>query len=611
MSDLNKRLAALSPQKRALFEEALKNKQSRLLARSAKKEAFAIPDEYETYDVVILGGGLAGLTLALQIKQTRPETSILVIEKRKHPVPEAAFKVGESIVEVGSHYLSNILGLKDHLQSEQLPKFGLRFFFSAAGNDNIAKRPEIGATFFPPVPSYQLDRGRFENMLGRRIQEKGILFWDGCKVEQVHFDRPLHFMRVNWGDTQTEIATRWLVDASGRAGYLRRQLRLEQELPHKINAAWFRVDKRIDIEDWSDNSQWRSYVPPGQRWLSTVLLLGHGYWVWLIPLASGGTSVGIVTDATIYPYHDINRRERALEWLQKYEPQCARMVEPFFDELLDFRALKNCAHGCKQVFSGDGWCLTGEAGAFLDPLYSPGTDFIALSNTSVTDILIHALDGEDVQERARLLNQNYLNGFDIYLSTFNQQYALMANRMVMTTKIIWDFGTYWAFIALLFFQGKFCDANFLASVAGVMSRYALLHARMQQFFREWNALEEETDAYAYVDALSLDFLYRLDEQLIAETSEEELKARLADNMALFEQFAVAIFHKAARNLPETRSTNRINPYAISLKPERWEAEGLFQAAEEITVSESFKEDLKKIWRELPLPVGMESTPTFS
>jgi len=56
-------------------------------------------------DVVVLGGGLAGLTASRQLKLMRPETSVVVVEKREHPVPEAAFKVGESVAEIGAHYL--------------------------------------------------------------------------------------------------------------------------------------------------------------------------------------------------------------------------------------------------------------------------------------------------------------------------------------------------------------------------------------------------------------------------------------------------------------------------------------------------------------------------
>src|SRR5947207_11532840 len=105
----------------------------------------------DQYDVAILGGGQAGLTLAVQLKKARPATRILVIERQKHPVPEAAHKVGESTVEIAAHYLRDVLGLHEHLQKQQLRKFGLRMFFSCDTNSDIARRVELGSTVFPPL----------------------------------------------------------------------------------------------------------------------------------------------------------------------------------------------------------------------------------------------------------------------------------------------------------------------------------------------------------------------------------------------------------------------------------------------------------------------------
>ncbi len=71
---------------------------------------------------------------ALQCRQKLPDAKITVLEKRAHPVPEAAFKVGESTVEVAAHYFGDVLGLKQHILDDQLPKLGLRFFFPAGDN---------------------------------------------------------------------------------------------------------------------------------------------------------------------------------------------------------------------------------------------------------------------------------------------------------------------------------------------------------------------------------------------------------------------------------------------------------------------------------------------
>src|SRR5258708_5859258 len=87
--------------------------------------------QQSSYDVVILGGGLAALTLSLQLRKKRPEISILMLEMRNYPASVAGHKVGESTVELGSHYLREVIGLKEHLEAHQLPKHGLRFFFKS------------------------------------------------------------------------------------------------------------------------------------------------------------------------------------------------------------------------------------------------------------------------------------------------------------------------------------------------------------------------------------------------------------------------------------------------------------------------------------------------
>src|SRR3546814_314202 len=80
-------------------------------------------------DVTILGGGLAGLTLAIQLRRQDPPLRVTVVERHAHPVREAAFKVGESPVEIGAHYFAHVLGLRDPPHRAPVRTLGFRFYF--------------------------------------------------------------------------------------------------------------------------------------------------------------------------------------------------------------------------------------------------------------------------------------------------------------------------------------------------------------------------------------------------------------------------------------------------------------------------------------------------
>ena len=336
-------------------------------------------------------------------------------------------------------------GSSRHLRAGQLEKLGLRYFFPQGENRDLARRVELGPPTFPPVPSFQLDRGRLENLLLAELRQSGVEVLDDCAVKQIALEPLNHTVGIETRDGQArEVRARWVVDASGRAGLIKRQLGLTRPADHGANACWFRVPERVMVDDWSDDPEWRARVPSGQRWLSTNHLMGRGYWVWLIPLGSGSTSIGIVADGDLHPFSRLNRFERALDWLREFEPQCAEVVETYQDRLEDFLALRHYAHACERVFSPDGWSLVGEAGVFTDPFYSPGSDFIAIGNDCAADLIVRTARGEDVRERAEAFNTNYLRLFDAFLRLYSGQYPLMGNAQVMTAKAAWDNGAYWA-----------------------------------------------------------------------------------------------------------------------------------------------------------------------
>jgi len=503
------------------------------------------------YDVVILGGGLAGLSLARQLQLEAPSVRTLVAEKRQHPVREAAFKVGESSVEIGAHYFQKVLDLEPHLRSQQLEKLGLRYFFPHGDNRDLKRRVELGAPEYSSVPSFQLDRGRFENMLLQLVRSSGAEVLDGCSVKAIALDGAGHSVTILRAGVERTVTARWVVDASGRAGLLKRQLGLARPSGHAANASWFRFKTRLRVDDWSDDPAWKARVPTERRWLSTNHLMGKGYWVWFIPLGSGSTSVGIVADSALHPFNRINRLERAIDWLREFEPQAAQVVEAHTGDLEDFLALQHFAHGCARVFSGDRWALTGEAGVFTDPFYSPGSDFIAMGNECIADLIARDVGGEDIAARAESFNQTYLRLFDAFIRLYEGQYPIMGNAQVMTAKVSWDNGCYWGITALLYFQRRYRRPEFIASIEPLMRRFFVLHARMQSFFQAWDRADQRSYADAARNVLDVDFLRRLMSRLSGPMMDDDaLGARLEENYALLEAFAQSWQAIASKDYPE-------------------------------------------------------------
>jgi flavin-dependent dehydrogenase len=596
MSDLPTRLAALSPEKRALLQKMLRQ-ETRF--SGLKEQAAANNTETNRYDVVILGGGLAGLTLALQIKKTRPTTTILVIEKKALPLPETEHKIGESTLEIGSHYFDTIIGMKQHLDAEQLPKLGLRFFTKAHDNSDIAQRIELGSFRFLWHPSYQLNRARFENALASECVRLGVAIQDQCVVRDISFATEQHLVKVELEKKYTSVAARWVVDASGRAAILRRQLGLTQQVGHDANAVWLHIDDEIDIGSWSDNSAWLDRIKKGLRRLSTNHLLGDGYWVWLIPVVTGSTSIGIVADNSLHPLPTLNKLDRALAWLHKYEPQVAAAIENSPGTIEDFRVQRHFAHGCKQAYSPDRWCLTGEAAVFTDPLYSLGSDFIGMGNTFITDLITRELEGESIQERSEFFNWFFLETwFRIGIALYENNYSLMKNTQVALAKILWDSGIYWAYFGTLFFHRKLSDLAFMTSIREQIQRVMDLTIRLQAFFREWDDIEKKEWHGRAIDWSEIKFLYNLHWGMGVGLDDNGLKEHLTQNVRIMETVATEMFFYATRSFPNIPRNQQINPYAISLDPEQWSKEGLFLNQEREPLPSDLAADLQRMWLEL-------------
>ncbi|MGE2722437.1 NAD(P)/FAD-dependent oxidoreductase [Mycolicibacterium celeriflavum] len=521
---MRSKLSELDPQARAA------------LARRIRNQLSGSGSAATDHDVVIIGGGAAALTLALELRSARPGTRILIVEPTARPVPEVTHTVGESTVEVSAHYLRERLGLGDHLSTAQVRKMGLRMFFSHNGNTDIASRVELGSSSFVPQVTYQIDRGRLENELARRCAAEGIVDVRG-RVRAVEFGDDANTVVYQHGEESIRTTTRWVVDASGRNRTLSRQLDLKRGTDHHCNAAWFRVKAELDVGRWSDDPDWHARLVEGDRALSTNHLMGEGYWVWLIRLASGATSVGIVADPDFHPFDEFNTLGKAKAWIREHEPQCADDIARYDDLIMDFRVMKHYSHAATKVFDATArWCLTGDAGIFLDPLYSSGLDLVAIGNGLITDMIVRDLDGSDVTARAGISDSLYRSLAEMWLAVYERQYTLMGAPTVMSAKIIWDVAFYWGFIGLLYRNGRFVSVADDPAVVPHLEGLIALSNRVQRFFREWAAVEGRESPVRFVDLYApLNFMVTLHEAMMEPAP--DFTARFDANGLLLRQLA--------------------------------------------------------------------------
>src|SRR5260370_32967719 len=106
------------------------------------------------YDVIILGGAFSGASTAILLRRDHPQLRVLIVEKAE------AFdaKVGEATTEMSAMFLTRRLAMWHHLETEQLPKEGLRFWFSNEKVTGHANATEAGGYLRSAVPSFQLRR---------------------------------------------------------------------------------------------------------------------------------------------------------------------------------------------------------------------------------------------------------------------------------------------------------------------------------------------------------------------------------------------------------------------------------------------------------------------
>ncbi len=563
------------------------------------------PNPSSPQDVVVCGGGLAGLLLARHLRRELPELSVTVVERTARPLPDAAHKVGESSVELGCQYLEG-LGLEQYLLERHLVKLGLRFF-PGGGELPLCERTEIGPCSEPVVRSYQLDRGRLENDLREMNEADGVTMIEGAKVTDIELSEDGGLHRVAYegrapGAPSGSVTARWVVDASGRQALLRKRMKTTRGSPHAAHASWFRVKGRVDMNDMVDRSQtdWFERPCSAERWRSTNHFMGPGYWAWLIPLSTGTHSVGLVLHDELHDPKIVAGLDNTMAFLRQHEPHLAKLIEPF--EVIDFLCLKGYSHNVARCWSKDRWALVGEAGAFCDPLYSPGTDFIASANSFTVEMIRTDLAGGDLDGKANHLNLLYRSLFGGCTDLFRRAAPVYGHPSAMAHKVFWDNFLYWSFTCHLIHQKVYRLSPQDYEPFGVVGmRFLQLGDFVQGFLREWALAAPEPQRREFIGSphfpsILVDAHTKVGERMPLDETLAYMQTRLAEGEQLVGEIVLRVLQQVGPDVGRALlEKSGFHALGLTVSPHRLEGEGKVGLAR--------REHLTTVARDLERTIG--------
>ncbi|WP_245253983.1 NAD(P)/FAD-dependent oxidoreductase [Paraburkholderia sp. LEh10] len=324
-------------------------------------------------DVAIIGAGPSGAVAAALLKKAG--RSVLVLERQHFP----RFSIGESLLPQSMAYLEEAGMLQAVVEAGFQYKNGAHFVY----------RDKVSAYDFRDKHSvgwgttYQVERAVFDDLLIRCAAQQGADVRFGHTVLAMKTgDAPVLDVADEAGDAY-EVRARFVLDASGFGRVLPRLLNLEAPTRMPTRAAIFtHVRDGIPV-DAHDRNKITVAVHPEHR----------DVWYWMIPLANGRSSVGCVAEMAFLDVPEAEREARLRALIQS-EPTLNRLIgeAPF---LMPVRHIGGYSANVERLH-GPGFALLGNAGEFLDPVFSSGVTIALRSAHLAVKTLERQLNGEAV-----------------------------------------------------------------------------------------------------------------------------------------------------------------------------------------------------------------------
>jgi len=541
-------------------------------------------------DVLILGAGLAGLTLARQILLSHPGKRILMVDRREE-LPPKEQKYGEATVQASGYYYGKVLDLQEYLLQEHYLKYNLRFFWpSSRGADRYEDLSQSFIRGLSNIPTYQLDRNKFEGeVLRRNLADPRYTFYRSVRDIKVDLSEDPagpgpHTFRFKTPDGEVAGLATWVVDATGRGRLLSKRMKLTRPSPIHHGSTFFWVDGLVDVERLTELS-WpeirlhpsRSALGHFPAFLATNHFCGEGYWFWVIPL-HGRTSLGLVYDPKRVPREEVSTAAKCVQWICKEFPLFARDLP--HREIVCESGFNNFSYDCGQVFSTSRWALCGEAGRFSDPLYSPGGDLISIYNTLITDAILTE-DQRELTSKVRLYEGLARAVYEAYVPSFAFAQDLLGDQECYSLRYAWELTIYFAYYVFPFINDLFTVRAFLPSFLQRFGRLGPLNRGMQELLMGYYGWKKEHMRRPAERPLYFDF-YEIWALKSAETcfykvgvTPEEARRILDEQLAHLEELARWVYAYVAatvlgdeRALTDPGFVGAIDPEKLVFDPQQ-------------------------------------------